>query len=193
MKAHYKTPYECPAFNYYKADEDVSFLLVNKEPITELEQIELMKVHLDLKEWFSANYNRNNYKSVLDKHSKKLKLENKLLVLNYIKKTIEAIKPYKLSETISEINLDKLKKFCKDLSLPFIDLSTDMVSAIDRYVKGVTNDYNRLTKELDRKENDFNYIRECLSVAKALGMQIEPMKITLAEWLELIKMAENEK
>jgi len=56
MKAHFDKPENCPAYNFYKAEEDIRYLLKDqKENLNEYEIYELNKVLIDLKEGSALN------------------------------------------------------------------------------------------------------------------------------------------
>jgi len=189
MKDHFKLPEEIRAFDFYKADEDIRYLLKDRhQEINESERMVLYNVLVDLKEWFSSNYNKVAYKGNLNKLSRKIKLEIKLTIIDKLifivgKMPFENLNDFKGVETL-KANLAKFK-------LPFVQLKKDQLSVLERAKGGATNDYNRLMGTFEDNFVEFNYVRECIKISKALGMSIDPMKITLMEWLEYIKLVED--
>lgn len=187
---HYKTPEECPAYVFYKADEDVRWLLHdNTKEVSAMDEYALGEVLIELKEWFNSKYNKNAYQSNLNDLTKKTKLEIKLTALNAILSTLNAVNVEKLSEFMSDENIKGFKEVCKSMKLAHMDIRKDMISQIERVIKGVTNDYNRVLTKFKDRNVEFNYMRECINVSRALGVNRDPMKITLVEWLEMLKLA----
>jgi len=160
MKAHFDKPENCPAYNFYKAEEDIRYLLKDqKENLNEYEIYELNKVLIDLKEWFSAEYNERAYKQSLSDLKKKMFLELKIIAINYILETINSVNTEKISLFLNEENVEKLKENCKKYNIAFIDLKRDMINNLDRVKKGVTNDYNRVLGKFENENIKFNGIK----------------------------------
>ena len=192
MKAHFDKPENCPAYNFYKAEEDIRYLLRDqKENLNEYEIYELNKVLIDLKEWFSAEYNERAYKQTLTDLRYKLKLEFKIVTINYIVETINSVNTEKISVFLNEKNVEKLKEICKKLNIAFIDLKRDMINNLERVKKGVTNDYNRVLGKFENENVKFNYVKTAINVLRKLNLNREPLKITLLEWVEMLKLVDE--
>ena len=192
MKAHFDKPENCPAYNFYKAEEDIRYLLKDqKENLNEYEIYELNKVLIDLKEWFSAEYNERAYKQSLSDLKKKMLLELKIIAINYILETINSVNTEKISLFLNEENVEKLKENCKKYNIAFIDLKRDMINNLDRVKKGVTNDYNRVLGKFENENVKFNYVKTAINVLRKLNLNREPLKITLLEWVEMLKLVDE--
>lgn len=194
MKDHFKEPYEIPAFNFYEAEKDITFMLKGnrKVMLTDFEKMELLSVLITLKEWFAVQYNKAAYNNNMSKVQKKYLIENKLIGYNGILITLQPFNDLLLSKVLSEKTLNSLKNTCKLIGLPYIDYVDDFKKSVERYVKGANNDLNRINQDFKEVTNEFNYVRECIKVSKVLGLQVEPMKITLLEWVELLKLANEQ-
>lgn len=192
MKAHFDKPENCPAYNFYKAEEDIRYLLKDqKENLNEYEIYELNKVLIDLKEWFSAEYNERAYKQSLSDLKKKMFLELKIIAINYILETINSVNTEKISLFLNEENVEKLKENCKKYNIAFIDIKRDMINNLDRVKKGVTNDYNRVLGKFENENIKFNYVKTAINVLRKLNLNREPLKITLLEWCEMLKLVDE--
>lgn len=192
MKAHFDKPENCPAYNFYKAEEDIRYLLKDqKEKLNEYEIYELNKVLIDLKEWFSAEYNERAYKQSLSDLKKKMFLELKIIAINYILETINSVNTEKISLFLNEENVEKLKENCKKYNIAFIDLKRDMINNLDRVKKGVTNDYNRVLGKFENENIKFNYVKTAINVLRKLNLQRDPLQISLLEWCEMLKLVDE--
>lgn len=192
MKAHFDKPENCPAYNFYKAEEDIRYLLKDqKENLNEYEIYELNKVLIDLKEWFSAEYNERAYKQSLSDLKKKMLLEFKIIAINYILETINSVNTKKISLFLNEENVEKLKENCKKYNIAFIDLKRDMINNLDRVKKGVTNDYNRVLGKFENENIKFNYVKTAINVLRKLNLQRDPLQISLLEWCEMLKLVDE--
>lgn len=192
MKAHFDKPENCPAYNFYKAEEDIRYLLKDqKEKLNEYEIYELNKVLIDLKEWFSAEYNERAYKQSLSDLKKKMLLELKIIAINYILETINSVNTEKISLFLNEENVEKLKENCKKYNIAFIDLKRDMINNLDRVKKGVTNDYNRVLGKFENENIKFNYVKTAINVLSKLNLQRDPLQISLLEWCEMLKLVDE--
>jgi hypothetical protein len=192
MKAHFDKPENCPAYNFYKAEEDIRYLLKDqKENLNEYEIYELNKVLIDLKEWFSAEYNERAYKQSLSDLKKKMFLELKIIAINYILETINSVNTEKISLFLNEENVEKLKENCKKYNIAFIDLKRDMINNLDRVKKGVTNDYNRVLGKFENENIKFNYVKTAINVLRKLNLQRNPLQISLLEWCEMLKLVDE--
>lgn len=192
MKAHFDKPENCPAYNFYKAEEDIRYLLKDqKENLNEYEIYELNKVLIDLKEWFSAEYNERAYKQSLSDLKKKMLLELKIIAINYILETINSVNTEKISLFLNEENVEKLKENCKKYNIAFIDLKRDMINNLDRVKKGVTNDYNRVLGKFENENIKFNYVKTAINVLRKLNLQRDPLQISLLEWCEMLKLVDE--
>jgi hypothetical protein len=192
MKAHFDKPENCPAYNFYKAEEDIRYLLKDqKENLNEYEIYELNKVLIDLKEWFSAEYNERAYKQSLSDLKKKMLLELKIIAINYILETINSVNTEKISLFLNEENVEKLKENCKKYNIAFIDLKRDMINNLDRVKKGVTNDYNRVLGKFENENIKFNYVKTAINVLRKLNLQRNPLQISLLEWCEMLKLVDE--
>jgi len=192
MKAHFDKPENCPAYNFYKAEEDIRYLLKDqKENLNEYEIYELNKVLIDLKEWFSAEYNERAYKQSLSDLKKKMFLELKIIAINYILETINSVNTEKISLFLNEENVEKLKENCKKYNIAFIDLKRDMINNLDRVKKGVTNDYNRVLGKFENENIKFNYVKTAINVLRKLNLQRDPLQISLLEWCEMLKLVDE--
>ena len=163
-----------------------------KVMLTDFEKMELLSVLIGLKEWFAVQYNKAAYNNNMSKVQKKYLIENKLIGYNGILVTLQPFNDLLLSKVLSEKTLNSLKNTCKLIGLPFIDYVDDFKKSVERYVKGANNDLNRINQDFKEVTNEFNYVRECIKVSKVLGVQVEPMKITLLEWVELLKLANEQ-
>ena len=192
MKAHFDKPENCPAYNFYKAEEDIRYLLKDqKENLNEYEIYELNKVLIDLKEWFSAEYNERAYKQSLSDLKKKMLLEFKMIAINYILETINSVNTEKISLFLNEENVEKLKENCKKYNIAFIDLKRDMINNLDRVKKGVTHDYNRVLGKFENENIKFNYVKTAINVLRKLNLQRDPLQISLLEWCEMLKLVDE--
>ena len=192
MKAHFDKPENCPAYNFYKAEEDIRYLLKDqKENLNEYEIYELNKVLIDLKEWFSAEYNERAYKQSLSDLKKKMLLEFKIIAINYILETINSVNTEKISLFLNKENVEKLKENCKKYNIAFIDLKRDMINNLDRVKKGVTNDYNRVLGKFENENIKFNYVKTAINVLRKLNLQRDPLQISLLEWCEMLKLVDE--
>ena len=192
MKAHFDKPENCPAYNFYKAEEDIRYLLKDqKENLNEYEIYELNKVLIDLKEWFSAEYNERAYKQSLSDLKKKMLLEFKIIAINYILETINSVNTEKISLFLNQENVEKLKENCKKYNIAFIDLKRDMINNLDRVKKGVTNDYNRVLGKFENENIKFNYVKTAINVLRKLNLQRDPLQISLLEWCEMLKLVDE--
>lgn len=192
MKAHFDKPENCPAYNFYKAEEDIRYLLKDqKENLNEYEIYELNKVLIDLKEWFSVEYNERAYKQSLSDLKKKMLLEFKIIAINYILETINSVNTEKISLFLNEENVEKLKENCKKLNIAFIDLKRDMINNLERVKKGVTNDYNRVLGKFENENIKFNYVKTAINVLRKLNLQRDPLQISLLEWCEMLKLVDE--
>ena len=192
MKAHFDKPENCPAYNFYKAEEDIRYLLKDqKENLNEYEIYELNKVLIDLKEWFSAEYNERAYKQSLSDLKKKMFLELKIIAINYILETINSVNTEKISLFLNEENVEKLKENCKKYNIAFIDFKRDMINNLDRVKKGVTNDYNRVLGKFENENIKFNYVKTAINVLRKLNLQRDPLQISLLEWCEMLKLVDE--
>jgi|DEB0MinimDraft_10_1074344.scaffolds.fasta_scaffold03994_4 hypothetical protein len=192
MKAHFDKPENCPAYNFYKAEEDIRYLLKDqKENLNEYEIYELNKVLIDLKEWFSAEYNERAYKQSLSDLKNKMFLELKIIAINYILETINSVNTEKISLFLNEENVEKLKENCKKYNIAFIDLKRDMINNLDRVKKGVTNDYNRVLGKFENENIKFNYVKTAINVLRKLNLQRDPLQISLLEWCEMLKLVDE--
>ncbi len=194
MKDHFKEAHELPAFNFYKAEEDLTYMLKGNRNVmlTDAEKMELLSVLITLKEWFAVQYNKAAYNNNMSKVQKKYLIENKLIGYNGILVTLQPFNDILLSKVLSENTLNSLKNTCKVIGLPFIDYVDDFKKSVERYIKGANNDLNRINGEFVEKGTEFNYIREFLKVIKIVGVQADSMKITLIEWVELLKLANEQ-
>tara|TARA_Y100000385_G_scaffold290238_1_gene362590 strand:+ start:850 stop:1434 length:585 start_codon:yes stop_codon:yes gene_type:complete len=192
MKDHFNKPEICPAYNFYKAEENIKYLLINQDQeLNNIEIYELNNTLINLKEWFSEQYNEKAYKQNLSDLKKKIFLELKIMALSDILKTINCVNTEKISLFLNEKNLEKLKQNCKKYKLAFIDIKKDMISQLVRNIKGIKNDYNRTLNKFEDRNGNFNYMRTAINVLRNLGLQRDPMKITLVEWCEMIKLADE--
>jgi hypothetical protein len=192
MKAHFDKPENCPAYNFYKAEEDIRYLLKDqKENLNEYEIYELNKVLIDLKEWFSAEYNERAYKQSLSDLKKKMLLEFKIIAINYILETINSVNTEKISLFLNQENVEKLKENCKKYNIAFIDIKRDMINNLDRVKKGVTNDYNRVLGKFENENIKFNYVKTAINVLRKLNLQRDPLQISLLEWCEMLKLVDE--
>ena len=66
-----------------------------------------------------------------------------------------------------------------------------MINQLERNIKGMNNDYNRTLNKFEDRNGNFNYMRTAINVLRNLGLQRDPMKITLVEWCEMIKLADE--
>lgn len=192
MKNHFNTPERCPAYNFYKADEDIKYLLVDQsEKLNDVDVYELNNTLIELKEWFNKSYNEANYNKSLGQLGSKTRFETKLIILTAMLNSISGVGYKRLDEFMTKDNLDKFKDICKAQRVAYVDLRQDMVNILDRTIKGVTNDYNRLIGKFEDRNVNFNYVKECLKVCKVLGLNKDPLAISLVEWLEMIKLADE--
>ena len=192
MKAHFDKPENCPAYNFYKAEEDIRYLLKDqKENLNEYEIYELNKVLIDLKEWFSAEYNERAYKQSLSDLKKKMLLEFKIIAINYILETINSVNTEKITLFLNKENVEKLKENCKKYNIAFIDIKRDMINNLDRVKKGVTNDYNRVLGKFENENIKFNYVKTAINVLRKLNLQRDPLQISLLEWCEMLKLVDE--
>tara|TARA_R110002096_G_scaffold335181_2_gene528805 strand:- start:6975 stop:7559 length:585 start_codon:yes stop_codon:yes gene_type:complete len=192
MKDHFNKPEICPAYNFYKAEENIKYLLINQEQeLSHIEIYELNNTLINLKEWFSEQYNEKAYKQNLTDLKKKIFLELKIMALSDILKTINCVNTEKISLFLNEKNVEKLKENCKKYKLAFIDIKKDMINQLVRNIKGIKNDYNRTLNKFEDRNGSFNYMRTAINVLRNLGLQRDPMKITLVEWCEMIKLADE--
>ena len=191
---YYKLPEERPAFNFYKADEDITYMLKGNRNVmlTDLNKMDLISSLINLREWFSLNYNKSAYEKNLNKMKRKIVLENKIIAYEGVLLLVRPFDKMLLSEVLSAELLTKIKEVCKAVELPYIDYSNDFKASVERYIKGVTNDLNMLKSSLKEEVSEFNYVRHCITIGKALSIQIEPMKITLIEWCEILKLANEQ-
>ena len=192
MKDHFNKPEICPAYNFYKAEENIKYLLINQDQeLNNIEIYELNNTLINLKEWFSEQYNEKAYKQNLTDLKKKIFLELKIMALSDILKTINCVNTEKISLFLNEKNVQKLKQNCKKYKLAFIDIKKDMINQLVRNIKGIKNDYNRTLNKFEDRNGNFNYMRTAINVLRNLGLQRDPMKITLVEWCEMIKLADE--
>lgn len=192
MKDHFDKPENCPAYNFYKAEENIKYLLIDQnQELNELEVYKLNNILISLKEWFSEQYNKKAYDQNLNDLKKKIFLELKIMALNDILKTINCVNTQKISLFLNEKNIEKLKENCKNYKIAFIDIKKDMINQLERNIKGMNNDYNRTLNKFEDRNGNFNYMRTAINVLRNLGLQRDPMKITLVEWCEMIKLADE--
>jgi len=192
MKYHFNKPEICPAYNFYKAEENIKYLLINQDQeLNHIEIYELNNTLINLKEWFSEQYNEKAYKQNLTDLKKKIFLELKIMALSDILKTINCVNTEKISLFLNEKNVEKLKENCKKYKIAFIDIKKDMINQLVRNIKGIKNDYNRTLNKFEDRNGNFNYMRTAINVLRNLGLQRDPMKITLVEWCEMIKLADE--
>jgi len=192
MKDHFNKPEICPAYNFYKAEENIKYLLINQDQeLNNIEIYELNNTLINLKEWFSEQYNEKAYKQNLSDLKKKIFLELKIMALSDILKTINCVNTEKISLFLNEKNVEKLKENCKKYKIAFIDIKKDMINQLVRNIKGIKNDYNRTLNKFEDRNGNFYYMRTAINVLRNLGLQRDPMKITLVEWCEMIKLADE--
>jgi len=92
MKDHFDKPEICPAYNFYKAEENIKYLLIDQDQeLNNIEIYELNNTLINLKEWFSEQYNEKAYKQNLSDLKKKIFLELKIMALSDILKTINCV------------------------------------------------------------------------------------------------------
>ncbi|MEX0597030.1 MAG: hypothetical protein WD512_11075 [Candidatus Paceibacterota bacterium] len=185
----YKLAEEIPAFNFYKSDEDITYMIKGKKvALNDFQKMEAINNLLVLGDWFSIAYNKSGFLKSLNKLQKKVILENKIMAYDGVLIAINPLQGYKLEDALSNKLIDEIKRICKAVGIPYINYVNDFKASVERYKKGAINDLVRLKKTMDEEVSEFNYIRYCIKLSKALGIQIEPMKITLAEWVEYLKL-----
>ena len=187
MVAVYDDPYECLIFNYFRAKEDLTFLLKKKKKVNAVELRYLAEVYFDLTEFHGKNVAESEYNYNLSKFGRLQELETKISVLTSLSKAMS-----KLSDELDDkIDLFEFDEILKTYKVQKKETISKQIAEIDRIVRIAEN---QKTKETPKNVNKkFNWVEQVVVVGKALEMKINSKETTLAEWGELIKMVNNKK
>ena len=185
---------ELPAYNYYKADEDIKFLLKDKTiNINAVQEIRLHELHNEYREWVAKQLFKEKYNNHLLDNAKKIQLNNRIAKLSLI---IEILKIRKgnytlIEEAFTSEEITRLHSQLQECMIPIIPTFDLLLSTCERGVKGVTSELGMMAKE-QQKEVNFNYISEVAQVSRYLKMPLKPMDLTLSEWISYNKIIQED-
>ena len=115
-----------PAYNYYKADEDIKFLLKDRKiPINEVQELRLMEIHNEYKEYVMITLYEEKYKNHLKDEHYKIILNNRIVKINELTKLLELRKAEHtlMTDAFLPEELERFKSLLEGIMIPFYHLS----------------------------------------------------------------------
>lgn len=179
-----------PAYNYYKADDNIKYLLKDKTiKINEVQEIRLHELHNEFREWVALNLYNKKYRYYLSEQAHKVGLQNKLEKIKIITELLR-LRQFDfvlVSDAFSDDELKRLKKQLSSCSIPFIPTYDLLLDTMKRGIKGVEFEIATIAKDQKREVN-FNYIEEVARFNVYKNMNLRPMDLTLSEWINYQKI-----
>lgn len=181
-----------PAYNFFKSNEDIRFMLKNRISINEVEELNLYHNFSKINEWFSKEINSSGYNNILRENAKITELEYKIIGLNGIKNFF-GDKDVVLKDYFNADNYAKLTGLFHKLNLPIRTTSKLMVETIERAIKGIQTEISIQKEEMQSEKSDekYNYIKEVAMISNILKTNIDPLTITLSLFVEQLKIAKD--
>ena len=179
-----------PAYNYYKADEDIKFLLKDRKiPINEVQELRLMEIHNEYKEYVMITLYEEKYKNHLKDEHYKIILNNRIVKINELTKLLELRKAEHtlMTDAFLPEELERFKSLLEGIMIPFLPLIEMQLSILERGLKGVNNEIGMIAKQ-NEKEVNFDYTQSVVEMSRYLKMSLRPMEISLSEWIGYNKM-----
>lgn len=190
IEKYYSEPDECPIWNFYKAHDDVSYLLVNRKKVNEVKQMYLSTILFDLQEFFSREVNAVKYKNTVSKVGNLMYLERKKIVLSAYKRGLDLLREDLKMCSIRE-HFSELEDGLNDWNVQVKETVSEQIATLDREIKGCSNAIAMIQSKLPKGEKELNWMQNVVLASKIWGSRIDPKVTTLSEWVEILKSIEN--
>jgi ribosomal protein L18E len=188
MVSAFTDPYETPIYNYFRAKEDVSWLLKKKKEANKAEMAYLAQVFFELTEWYSKAIAEGEYVHNLDKWKRTFELENKVNLLSKIAFGLRTLN----NDLHDKLQLlDNLVPVLHELRCKHKHTVEAQIAEIERVTRILEG---QIKIEAPKKHNkDVNWVEQVVVVGNVIGQKINTKETTLAEWVEYIKLASKSK
>ncbi len=183
----YLDPFDLTIERYYRANDDVSFLLRERRKLNEYEIAILKEWYFEVQDWFSSQVNTVLYNKRMRDFKYIFVRERKIQALLAVKEALELLRndlKYMEVDRLSNLN-----KTIKALGLPIRLTVKDQLWQIEREIKGYQNAI-RLRQQKTTEKPD-NWIKLVTTASKINGFRVDQKTTTLAEWVEIIKDLQN--
>lgn len=180
-----------PAYNFFKATEDIKFLMKQRKEINEVQEMILYNNYSVINEWFNKEMNPTGYNQLLRTESTLTELEYKIIGLKGLINFFSGANFF-IKEKFSEENYIKLMELFHTLNMPIRTTSDMQIETIQRAIKGVENEINLINAEKKKEGGEkYNYIKEVAVISNILKTSIDPLTISLSLFVEQIKLAKD--
>lgn len=188
----YSSPDEIPIERYYKAQEDITWLLIERVEIAEIKKVYLYSILFDLQEHFTKRMNEVSYKNNLQDFMNVVDLERKKVILEAIKKGLKTLREDLLYCEIEAV-LPSITEILKTNKVAIRLTVIDQLATIEREVKGINNAMKIIYKKREVVDTKNNWMRLVVTASKMWGTRIDPKVTVLSEWIEILKILEKQK
>lgn len=193
MLNYYKTYHEVPIFNFFESEKDISYLLKEQKQIDDAQKLFLETVRNDMQEWFSKEVAESKYNEFISNYSYILDLKRKYLAVETLHQSIKGFNiDVKIEYIFNAENLQKFKKACQDLDLPFREKMFDMQKTLLRFKNAYEARIKMKLVDMEKNTSgNYDYMESVIHLGKDLGFRINPKEVTLYEFAKYLKNVSN--